>query len=128
MMPQEDRLHRDEGAAVVTVHQPNLHLYPVTEEQLDNIASGSSAWEGLAGACLGAFASLLGVLLTAGEATSPTASAILASLTVTFGLATLVLGALAFQSRCRQRQAVRRIKEMPIPVSSINHEARASGW
>ena len=68
-------------------------MYQVTEEQLDNLASGHYAiWLTIAAACFGAFISLLGTFATSYNTVSATSNSIVAGLLVGFGIATLVVG------------------------------------
>ncbi|MDE2780102.1 MAG: hypothetical protein OXI91_10555 [Chloroflexota bacterium] len=48
----------------VTVHSAALHLYTVTEDQIDSLSSGTwQIYANLASVCLGSFISLIGIFL-----------------------------------------------------------------
>lgn len=100
-------LHRGRGETTITVHPANIHVYQITSEQLENIANARyAAWLGLAFACLGTLVTLVATWLTMPVAPSEARLAVLTSLTVTFGLATVGFGVLAFQGGRQHKRAL----------------------
>ena len=103
----------------VTVHSAALHLYTVTEDQMDSLSSGTwQIYANLASVCLGSFISLIGIFL--GGFTNP--SFMRTALTAGATMAALVLWVLfvvmAISGYWSHRSLVKLIKERKSDVQS----------
>ena len=98
--------------ADVTVHRGEVHLYVVTEDQLDNLASGRwQVYVSLACTFFGSFVSLASIFLAGFTSPSPVHTTITAGATMTSGMLFLVFGAMAYFAYRAHARLVDLIKE-----------------
>ena len=100
------------NVVAVTVHGSDLHLYTVTEDQLDNLASGRwLIYTNLASAFFGSFASLASIFLAGFSSPSPVHTTITMAATITSGILFVFFGIMAFFAHRTHTRNVWQIKE-----------------
>lgn len=106
--PPPSPLHRGRRETTVTRHPANIHVYEVTQEQLESIANaGHTVALGLAFACLGGVVTLVVALLT--SSLSETRLAVVSVTTVGLFLVMVVSGVFAYRKGNQHNQTLRRI-------------------
>jgi hypothetical protein len=104
----------------VTVHAAQVHVYTITEEQLDNLALTSRTFNvGCASALFGTLVSLVIYWLSGGAPDSPTLTGVVAGATVAIGILMVVFVLLAVQDFKRNKDVLRRFKEQARNPSGI---------
>ena len=96
----------------VTIHSAEVHLYTVTEEQLDNLASGRwLIYTNLASGFFGCFVSLASIFLAGFTSPSPIHTAITSGATMATGFLWALFTVMAVAGYRAHRRNVRQIKE-----------------
>ena len=101
-----------DGGVTIVRHPANVHLYQITEAQLDNLAKGMDhIFLAFASALLGAFLTLLIELSTMDTTVSAVRTGVVIGAIITTGVLTTFFGLLTVRDWLRARKELRRIKE-----------------
>lgn len=97
----------------VTVHSAALHLYTITEDQMDNLSSGSwQIYANLASMCFGSFISLIGIFLAGFTNPSFMRTALTAGATMPALVLCVLFVIMALSGYWSHRRLVKQIKEL----------------
>ena len=100
------------NVVAVTVHGADVHLYTVTEDQLDNLASGRwMIYTNLASAFFGSLVSLATIFLAGFSSPSPIHTTITAGAILASGILFLFFGTMALFAYRSHSRGVSLIKE-----------------
>ncbi len=101
-----------DNVLTVTVHSAELHLYTVTEDQLDNLASGRwLIYTNLASAFFGSFVSLASIFLAGFTSPSPFHTAVTSGATFSTGFLWALFTVMAVVGYRAHKRNIRQIKE-----------------
>ena len=101
----------DVGVTIVR-HGAQVHLYQITEAQLDSLAKGMDhIFLAFASALLGAFVTLLVELSTMDTAQSPVRTGVVIGATITTGVLMAFFCLLAIRDWLRSKDELKRIKK-----------------
>ena len=96
----------------VREHTALVHLYPVSEEQLENLASAQwNIHASFAGTLFGVFVSMLAILLTGLANASPIDHATIVAITFSSAVLTVAFAIFAFKDNRKHRRTLQRIKQ-----------------
>ena len=101
----------DTGVTIVR-HAASVHLYQITEAQLDNLAKGMDhIFLAFASSLLGAFVTLLIEFFTMETTQSPVRTGVVIGATITTGVLMAFFGLLAVRDWLRSKDELTRIKK-----------------
>lgn len=104
----------------VTVHSAALHLYTVTEDQMDNLSSGSwQIYANLASMCFGSFISLIGIFFAGFTNPSFMRTALTAGATMAALVLCVLFVIMALSGYWSHRRLVKQIKELRSDAQSV---------
>ncbi|MCY4365002.1 MAG: hypothetical protein OXE17_02065 [Chloroflexi bacterium] len=104
----------------VTVHSAALHLYTVTEDQMDSLSSGSwQIYANLASVCFGSFISLIGIFFAGFTNPSFMRTALSARATMAALVLCVLFVIMALSGYWSHRRLVKQIKERKSDAHSI---------